>query len=32
MGRPDGLFKTREKASLKLGRPDGHDASGRSLN
>jgi hypothetical protein len=28
MGRPDGLFKTREKASLKLGRPDGHD--GRS--
>jgi hypothetical protein len=25
MGRPDGLFKTREKASLKLGRPDGHD-------
>jgi hypothetical protein len=23
MGRPDGLFKTREKASLKLGRPDG---------
>jgi hypothetical protein len=25
MGRPDGLFKTSEKASLKLGRPDGHD-------
>jgi hypothetical protein len=25
MGRPDGLFKTCEKASLKLGRPDGHD-------
>jgi hypothetical protein len=28
MGRLDGLFKTRENASLKLGRPDGHD--GRS--
>jgi hypothetical protein len=25
MGRPDRLFKTREKASLKLGHPDGHD-------
>jgi hypothetical protein len=25
MGCPDGLFKTREKASLKLGCPDGHD-------
>jgi hypothetical protein len=25
MGRPDVLFKTREKASLKLGRPDSHD-------
>jgi hypothetical protein len=25
MGRPDGLFKTREKASLKLGRLDDHD-------
>jgi hypothetical protein len=25
MGRLDGLFKTREKASLKLGCPDGHD-------
>jgi hypothetical protein len=25
MGHPDGLFKTREKASLKRGRPDGHD-------
>jgi hypothetical protein len=25
MGRPDGLFKTRETASLKLGHPDSHD-------
>jgi hypothetical protein len=25
MGRPDGLFKIREKASLKLGRPDSND-------
>jgi hypothetical protein len=31
MGRPDGLFKTREKASLKLGRPDGHDGRPNGL-
>jgi hypothetical protein len=31
MGRPDVLFKTREKASLKLGRPDSHDGRPNGL-